>query len=199
MLFIFVGCTKEATHFPSIFELPGAIITSVIDNGLYGHKRKKVKGYVIKHYDVLKKEVTHGGISHILELMQISGVEEKDYFKVQQALHEDSHTMFKNIILSSDAVMNAFSSLYPSKEKTKTINGFTYTQASNMVKKYLNRHFNTFRLSLKDRDGSRLMPLAKKLKIKDSKKQEQFYEKLYDRYDALIIEPVVVGFMMHGL
>ena len=34
-IFLLTACSKEANHLPSIFELPGAIISTGIENSIY--------------------------------------------------------------------------------------------------------------------------------------------------------------------
>ena len=106
--------------------------------------------------------------------------------------------MFQNILLSTEAIMQTFSTLYLPQVKTKTINGFTYNQAYNIVNAHLRKHFETFRLSLQHKTSMGLTPLIKKLHIKNPQKEQQFYRSLWKRYDVLIIEPVVVGVMIRA-
>jgi len=194
--FFILGCSsKDASHLPSVFELPGAIISSTIENTVYSHKRNKVKHYIVDHYDVLKREIKKGEGSHIEVLLAKADIDKEKYSKIKKELQTDYNTMFRNTILSSEAVMNAFGSLYLPKEKTKTMNGFTYTQASHIVKRHLKHHFEAFRLSLKHKKSDGLQGLAGKLHIKE---KERFYKLLYDRYDDLIIEPVVVAVMVRS-
>ena len=194
--FFILGCSsKDASHLPSLLELPGAVISRTIENTVYTHKRNKVKQYIVNHYDVLKREIKKGEGSHIEALLAKADIDKEKYSKTKKELQTDYNTMFRNMILSSEAVMNAFGALYLSKEKTKTMNGFTYTQASNIIKRHLKHHFEAFRLSLKHKKSDGLQGLASKLHIKE---KERFYKLLYERYDDLIIEPVVVAIMVRS-
>ncbi len=41
-----LGCSsKDASHLPSLFELPGAIIGTTIENAAYNTKRQRVQQY----------------------------------------------------------------------------------------------------------------------------------------------------------
>ena len=92
--------------------------------------------------------------------------------------------------------MNSFSALYVPKEKTKKINGFTYTQASNLVKNYLNSNFDEVRLDIKGDTTSHLKNLANLLHIDDLAKEQKFMSVLKSRYIELYEELVVVSVMI---
>ena len=199
IVLLFVGCSsKDANHLPSLWELPGAVIGSAVENSVYAHKRSNVKQYIITHYDVLRQEVKAGDGVHLNAVLNKANIRTSSIATVKKSLQKEHATMFKNTLLSTEAVMQAFGALYLSKEKTKTMNGFTYTQASNMVQAHLKKHFEAFRLSLKHKTITGLAPLTHKLKMKNPNKRNAFYASLWKRYDALIIEPVVVGFMVRG-
>jgi len=197
LLFLNACSTKEASHLPSPLELPIAIISTTIENTLYGHKRSKMKAYIISHYDAIKHDIRLGKGTHLENLLHQADIKTSARSTVKNALQKDYPVMFQNTQLSTEAVMQAFGTLYLPKKKTKTIHGFTYTQAYNIVQSELHKHFEVFRLSLKYQTTTGLLPFIKKLHISNPKKQQHFYESLWKRYDALIIEPVVVSVMMH--
>ena len=197
LLFLNACSTKEASHFPSPLELPGAIISTTVENAFYEHKRSKVKAYIISHYDAIKHDIRLGKGTHIENLLHQADIKASTRSTVKKALQKDYYVMFQNTQLSTEAVMQAFETLYLPKKKTKTMNDFTYTQAYNIVQSELRKHFEIFRLSLKYQTTTGLLPFIKKLHISDPKKQQHFYERLWKRYDALIIEPVVVSVMVH--
>ncbi|HFQ61648.1 MAG TPA: DUF3015 domain-containing protein [Epsilonproteobacteria bacterium] len=199
LIFLFLGCsTKEASHLPSPLELPGAIIGTTIENAFYGHKRSKVKAYIISHYDTIKHDIRLGKGTHLESLLHQADIKTSEKSTVKKELQKEYPVMFQNTQLSTEAVMQAFGTLYLPKKKTKTMHGFTYTQAYNIVQSELRKHFEVFRVSLKYQTTTGLLPLIKKLHINEPKKQQQFYESLWKRYDALIIEPVVVGVMVRA-
>lgn len=198
LLLFLLSCShrNDASHLPSPLELPGAIIGTTIDNAIYGHKRTKVKRYIVAHYDALKPEIKAGDGRHVDALLDVSDIKTSHSSRIKHELQQEFDTMFKNVQLSTEAVMQTFSSLYLPQKGTKTINGFTYTHAYNIVQGYLNENFEVFRLSLKNKTTTGFIPLTKILHINESVKQKYFYESLWKRYDALIIEPVVVTVMV---
>ena len=198
LLLLLHSCSnkKDASHLPSPLELPGAIIGTTIDNAIYGHKRTKVKRYIVAHYDAIKSEIKVGDGKHVDALLDEADIKTSHRIRVKQELHQEFDTMFKNVQLSTEAVMQTFSSLYFPQKGTKTMNGFTYTQAYNIVQGYLNENFEGFRLSLKNHTTQGLISLVHDLNIDDKNKQNLFYESLWKRYDTLIIEPVVVTVMV---
>ncbi|HFU77373.1 MAG TPA: DUF3015 domain-containing protein [Epsilonproteobacteria bacterium] len=196
LLLLLSGCSsKEASHLPSVFELPGAIIGTTLENAMYEHTRAKVKKYIISHYDVLKIEIKIGRGEHLNALLKKANIDASSSLSTKKKLQKEYATMFQNIQLCTEAVMQTFGTLYLPKEKTKTMHGFNYTQAYNIVQAQLNKHFDAFRLSLKHQTTTGIVPLIKKLQITDHTKQKYFYTNLWKRYDALIIEPVVVAIM----
>ena len=197
LLFLNACSTKEASHLPSPLELPGAIISTTVENAFYEHKRSKVKAYIISNYDAIKHDIRLGKGTHIENLLHQAYIKASTMSTVKKALQKDYYVMFQNTQLSTEAVMQAFETLYLPKKKTKTMNGFTYTQAYNIVQSEIRKHFEIFRLSLKYQTTTGLLPFIKKLHISDYKKQQHFYESLWKRYDELIIEPVVVSVMGH--
>ena len=198
VLFLTACSTREASHLPSLLELPGALISSSIENANYGHKRSQVKSYIVTHYNILKQEVRRGDGIHLSELLQIASISTTSRATVKHTIQHDYQTMFRNMTLSTEATMHAFGALYPAKQRTKTTHGFSYTRASGIVQRYLRSHFDTFRTSLQHKSSQGLKPLAQRLRINDPAKRKRFYASLWARYDALIIEPVVVGVMIHA-
>jgi hypothetical protein len=187
--------SKEASHLPSLWELPSAIIGTTIENTMYGYKRSKVKKYVITHYNILKYEIQSGEGIHLDTLLENANIKISKRAEVKKKLQEEYVTMFNSTLLATEAVMQTFEALYLPKEKTKTMHGFSYTQAYNIIQSQLSKHFDVFRLSLEHQTTTGIVPLVKKLHITDSTKQKHFYTNLWKRYDPLIIEPVVVTIM----
>ena len=198
LLLLLISCShkNDASHFPSPLALPGAIIGTTIDNAIYGHKRTKVKRYIVVHYDALKSEINTGDGKYFDGLLNEADIKTSHRSRVKQEIQQEFNTMFKNIQLSTEAVMQTFSSLYLPQKGTKTIHGFSYTQAYNIVQNYLNKNFEIFRLSLKNHTTQGLISFVHKLNMDDKNKQNIFFESLWKRYDALIIEPVVVTVMV---
>ena len=198
VLFLTACSTREASHLPSLLELPGALISSGIENANYGHTRSQVKRYILAHYNILKQEVRRGDGMHLSELLQVARISTTSRATVKHTIQHDYQTMFRNVILSTEAAMHAYGALYPTKKRTKTTHGFSYSRASNIVQRYLRSHFDAFRTSLQHKSSQGLKPLAQRLRINDPAKRKRFYASLWARYDALIIEPVVVGVMVHS-
>ncbi len=198
VLFLTACSSREASHLPSLLELPGALISSGIENANYEHKRSKVKRYIVTHYNILKQEVRRGKGMHLSELLQIARISTQSRATVKHAIQHDYQTMFRNVLLSTEATMHAFGALYPAKERTKTTHVFSHTRASSIAQRYLRSHFDAFRTSLQHKSAQGLKPLAQRLRINNPVKRKRFYTSLWARYDALIIEPVVVGVMVHS-
>ena len=196
-IFLLTACSKEANHLPSIFELPGAIISTGIENTIYSHKRNKIKRYVVLHYDQLDREIAQGkgeALDRLLKRMEIS---RHDTFDIKRKLQKDHATMFRNSELATEAVIQSFSALYPPAKHSKTLNGMKYDQVYMIVSHYIQSHYPQFKKALQRQNPKALSTLADRLHLVDPSKRTRFYRLLLAREDALLIEPVVTGIMIH--
>ena len=196
VFFCLQGCSREASHLPTILSLPKALVTTTIENSIYNARRNKVKEYVVANYDALKTEVRKGQGVHLDELLLVSDVVNKNQVKKQ--LQRDYVTMFENIDLMTESIMQKFTSIYvhESQEKLKTINDFSYTQASNIIKFYLKENLEVFRSAVKNGDPAIIKKLADELNIQKVDHREIFSDYILEKYNNYFIEPVVVGVMV---
>ncbi len=195
-----LGCSsKDASHLPSLFELPGAIIGTTIENARYNAKRERVQQYVTVHYDLLRQEVAQGQGKHLNEVMYLAGVSGVDQPKAVKEIKKDYSTMFHNSLLVSESIASAFGRLYMPKKKTKKMNGFSYTEVRKIIDRYLKKDFETFRLSLKNHSTAETNKLADLLHIRDPGKRKKFLQAFTQQYEPLYIDPVVVGIMIRGI
>ncbi len=197
--FLFLeGCASEPSHLPSVFELPVVIAGSAIENTIYGARRDRVKSYVITHYEGLKEDIKKGEGAHVNALLLKVGVDKNNHQKASGQWQKDYFIMFENKELITESIMRNYSRIYiaSSSKQTKTINGFSYTEASNIIKNYLKHDFEVFHSSIKNKDESGLNALISKLKIQNTENKKLFLEDILTKYDSYFIEPVVVGAMV---
>ncbi len=191
------SCSSKNGDYLNILQLPGAILDSVFDRNSCNIKRKKVEAYATLHYDELKKEIKAKKGKHIDEIMKLAGIEESRYPKIRNQLNKESKTIFHNTQRVTERLVQTMSRLYEVKEKTKEINGFSYTQISEITKEYVESNFETIRLAVRDNKSGIFMALADKLNIKDRKKREAFTHSLkgkhFELYTDLIVVSVMVG------
>ena len=194
-----LGCSsKEASHLPSLLEFPVAVISTAVENTRYNSRRNRVKQYVIAEYESLQTEVRRGRGTHLTELMRITGIKTSQQAKAQQALRRDYNMMFHNTMLITEAVMRAFGSQYMSSQKTKRMNGVSYSEGYRRVERYIKSYFIPFRIAMKQGSDVQLNHLADLLHIRDSVKREKFITMLRGKYNDLYIDTVVVGFMVRA-
>jgi len=195
-----LGCSsKDASHLPSLFELPGAIVSTTIENAAYNAKRNRVQHYVTVHYTLLREEVSQGQGKHLNNVMHLAGVSGTDQPKAAKEIQKDYSTMFQNTLLVSESIASAFGRLYMPKEKTKKMNGFSYTEVRKIIDRYLKEHFETFRLSLKNRSTAETNTLADLLHIRNPEKRKKFLQAFIQQYEPLYIDPVVVSIMIRSI
>ena len=194
---LFWGCSsKNANH---ILVNPISVITNSIENANYNSSRKKVEAYAQRHYDVLKQEVYNGSGQHLNEIMHLANIEKSNYTNVQKQLQKDYKVIFKNSQSVTERIVQSFSQLYIPKKETKKMNGFTYTEAYNIVQNHINHNFEAMRLNVKYHQTTELKKLATKLRITESEKREKFIHALDGKYFQLYVDPLVVFIMIHGI
>ncbi len=190
------SCSREPSHIPSVLSLPKALVTNTIENSVYNAKRRKVKEYVVANYDGLKLEIKNGEGAHLGELLSKANVQDTESTKKQ--LQRDYEVMFENVDLMTESMINKYSFIYisQSREKLKTINGFTYTQASKIISSYLNKNMNDFESALREKNSRNIQSLVDELNIQESDRRKIFLDFILEQHENYFIEPVVVGVMV---
>lgn len=193
------ACSKEASHLPSIFDLPGAA-GSVIENAAYHSKRKKVSHYVSKHYLALRSDVSKGGGQSLEGVFDVANIKHSKRASAIEMLRKGQKETFYNAMLVSDVLINPFAALYvhQSSPKDKRINGFTYLEARMIIQNFADSNFEGLRQSIKQGQGKSLDQLLLKLNIKDAQKQASFRKKAYALYHTIYLEPVTVAIMVNS-
>jgi hypothetical protein len=196
MALTLTSCSSKNGNYLNILQLPGDILDSVFDRNSCNIKRKRVEAYANLHYDVLKEEIKVKKGKHIDEIMKLAGIEESHYSKMRNQLNKDSKTIFHNTQRVTEKLVQNMSRLYEVKEKTKKINGFSYTQISEITKEYVDSNFETIRLAVRDSESEIFIALAEQLNIKDTKKREAFTHSLKGKHFELYTDLVVVSAMV---
>ncbi len=192
------ACTQQASHLPSWWQLPGALIGNTIENAAYNKKRNAVKNYVVKHYDELKMDVQNGTGEHFEKILSLAGIKPADRPNARREIQENYATLFENTDLISNIIMHNYTSLYRDRiyRQTKTINGFSYNQAYQIIQDFIVKDIDGFHHAVKVRNHQYFDDLSKKLTIESSEKNNMFLNHIFDQYDQFFIEPVVVGIMV---
>ena len=199
MALTLTSCSSKNGEYLNILQLPGAILDSVFDNSSSKIKREKVEAYAKLHYDALKKEINLKEGKHLNSILKLAGIEASHYPKIKVQLNKDYKTIFHNTQRVSEKLVQNMSRLYEVKEKTKEINGFSYTQVSEISKKYVESHFEAIRLAVKEGKSEIFIPLAEQLNIKESKKKDTFINSLKGKHFELYTDLVVVAVMVEGI
>ena len=197
ILSLFVACSsKDANH---IFVNPISAVLGGIDNANYSAKEKRVFNYIKKHYTVLKKEITKGEGNHIEEVLRIASIEDSKFPTVKQALKRDYKTIFHNVEIISEPIMRSFSSLYmPKSKEDKTMNGFTYNQAWNIVQRHVDNNYDLLQSNVKNSEHTVLTEIANNLHINNAKKRTPFIHSLDNKYESLYLDLLTTGIMIHS-
>ena len=190
--------TKDGSYF-NILQLPGAILDSVFDNNSCHIKKEKVEAYTKQHYNLLRDEIKAKKGKHIEELMKLAEIKESEYSKMLTQLNKDYKTIFHNRQRVTEKLVQNMSRIYEVKEKTKKINGFSYSQISEITQKYVDTNFEKIRLAIKSSKSEIFVPLAEQLNIKDSTKQKSFINSLREKHFELYDDLLVVAVMMEGM
>jgi hypothetical protein len=199
MALTLMSCSSKNGNYLNILQLPGTLLDSVFDNSSSKIKREKVEAYAKLHYDALKKEIKLKEGKHLDTILKLAGIETSHYSKIKIQLNRDYKTIFHNTQRVSEKLVQNMSRLYEVKEKTKEINGFSYTQISEISKKYVENHFETIRRAIKDSKSEIFVPLAEQLNIKESKKKDAFINSLNGKHFELYTDLVVVAVMVEGI
>ena len=199
LLLLLSACSNNASHLPSPFELPGAIIGSVFENTRHNARQRRVEAYVTQHYLDIRQDVKKGGgkaLEGALNAAKIKAAK-RDATKKDFITNQDVY--FKNTVAVADALINNFASLYVSTSKAdKRINGFTYTEARLVIKDYARQNFEPLRLAIQQGQGDGLEQLASRLNINDAAKRTQFIQKAKPLYKRIYLDLVVVVLMVYS-
>ena len=85
---------RNASHLPSIFQLPGAVIGSVFENTRYKAKRKKVRAFVKDNYEALRTDSESGGGEVLERAFYVAGIEGAKRIQATKAMVENSAKPF---------------------------------------------------------------------------------------------------------
>jgi iron-sulfur cluster repair protein YtfE (RIC family) len=197
--FTLVGCSTKDGSFFNILQLPGKILDSVFDNNSCQIKREKVEKYTKLHYEILREEIKAQKGTHIDELMRLAEIEEQEYATMKKQLKKSYKIIFHNTQRVSEQLVQNMSKLYEVKEKTKKINGFSYTEVLEITKRYVDQNFEKIRLAIKNSETDIFIPLSEELKIKNQKKKEKFIGSLKGEHFELYDDLLVVSVMIKGV
>ena len=196
MALTLMSCSSKNGNYLNILQLPGTILDSVFDNNTSNITREKVETYTKIHYEILRKEIKEKKGKHLDEMMILANIEASQHPQIKAQLHKEHQTIFHNTQRITEKLVQTMSRLYSVKEKTKSINGFSYKELSEITEAYIEKHFEEIRLAVKSKDSTIFIPLAEKLNIKDTDKKEMFIKSLlgqhYELYDDLLVVAVVI-------
>ena len=199
-ILLLTACSHEASHLPSILELPGAVIGSAIDNTVYNNKRKKVESYVAEHYLALRKDVAQQSGETLEGALNRAGLKGEPRLQAKQDLINNQALYFYNPEPVVDNLIYPFAALYTatSSEKDKRINGFTLLEARETIHRFAKQHFEALRQAIAQGSGTALGALSSELHIQTSTQRQAFYAKAQSRYTAIYLDPIVVVLMVHS-
>ena len=195
---LLTGCSQNASHLPSILDIPSAI-GSVFENTSYNAKRKKVANYVMKHYLGLRLDAKQGGGSTLEGALDVAGIKNAKRKDAKQVFVSDQKQIFNNTMLVTDSLVQVFAALYvnESSAKNKKINGFSYIDARKQIIQYAKNNFESLRIAIKQGEGIALGGLMKKLNITDPIKQVLFKKKAKELYYRIYLDIVVTSIMIN--
>ena len=194
---LLIGCgSRGANH---ILIDPISAVIGGIENLNYNAKEKKVAAYAEKHYDVLKEEIKKGEGTHIEKILHIASVNPTQFPSVKVALKRDYSTIFHNVEMISEPIMQSFSRLYmPKSKEDKTMNGFTFTEAWNLVQQEVDKEYELLQSNVKNNQHEVLSNIADKLRIDNANKRKTFVHTLDGKYNTLYLDLLVVAVMIHS-
>ena len=190
---LFLGCSgNNASHLPSILELPGASIGTGVENVIYKSKRKKVSTYVASHIEALRS----GDEATLTKAMAISKVPQKNHPFITKELNNAKSITLNPLLMISEMVTSRYASLYSIKQVDKKINGFTYEEVYTIIQTYVQRHPKSLYEAIKSR--SSLDALMDQLHMNDVSKRADFSSYLHKNYHKFYVEPIVLLLMVHS-
>lgn len=196
LAFSLIACSNNASHMPNVFQLPGAVVGSAIDNAVYNARRNKVTAFVKEHYSEIHQDVMAGGGQHLQQALLVAEIPETKHKQAIQQLISDQTLYFNPSEKVANQLMHGFAALYPVSQASKTINGFSYSQAHQLIENYAKTHSEALKVAIQQGQGDALLGLTKILNISNSATQQQFNASAKAAYVRIYIEPLVVFFMV---
>lgn len=196
LAFLLTACSNNASHLPNVFQLPGAVIGSAVDNAVYNSRHKKVATFVNKHYLEIREDVVNGGGATLTQAMQEAEIPASKHAQVRQQLIADQAQYFNPYEEAANQLMHRFAALYPVSKENKTINGFSYPRARNLISEYANKKPEILRQAIQAGHGAAWNELSTLLNINAPTKRQQFSASAQSSYALIYIEPLVVFFMV---
>ncbi len=194
---LLIGCSSnDSSHLPSIFQLPGAIIGSSVENAIYNAKRRKVEAYVAQHYLAIRQDVLNGGGKSLDGALDTAGEKTDTSGEVAKNFITHYGAIFKNSQLIAERLINPFVTLYGVKQIDKKINGLSYTEAYQIIFDYADSNFEILRVALQKGEGVGLSDLAQQLGIEEQNRRHRFNLEAKSLYETLYLEPLVVALMV---
>ncbi len=193
------GCSQNTSHLPSVFDIP-SVIGSVFENATYSAKRKKVASYVQKHYLGLRDDVSEGGGKVLEGALDVAGIKQSKRDKARQIIISSKKQTYENTLLVTDSLVQVFATLYvnESSAKDKRINGFSYIEARQLIRRYTKNNFEALRIAIKQGEGEALDDLMTQLNIKHTDKRSMFKKKAKSRYHVIYLDIVVTSIMINA-
>ena len=197
-VFLLTSCSQNTNHLPSVFDIP-SVIGSVFENATYSAKRKKVAAYVKKHYLGLRDDVSKGGGKVLEGALDVAGIKQSKRDKARQILISSKKQTYENTLLVTDSLVQVFATLYAneSSAKDKRINGFSYIEARQLIRRYAKNNFESLRVAIKQGRGRALDDLMTRLNIKNANKRSVFKTKAKSRYYTTYLDIVVTSIMIN--
>lgn len=85
-----VACT-EPSHIPNPILLPGAAVSTALENSVYNARRGKVKTYVLENQSGVEADIRAGGGSMLSQAMDLAKVPAPEQPALAQLLRADQH------------------------------------------------------------------------------------------------------------
>jgi hypothetical protein len=206
-LSLITGCsTGGASHLPNIFQLPGAIIGSGVENSAYNAHRRKVESYVVQHYENIRSDAQKGGGQYIENAMDIAGIKAANRERTRRGFIDDYPIIFRNTELVTENLINQFTKLYLVNRQDKRIHGLRYDEALNIIQRFTGRNFEALRQDIGRSQTVRnharnhadaLADLATQLQMTDPVKRRIFIKNARLSYRDIYLNPVVVALMIN--
>ena len=194
-----MSCSSKNGIYLNILQFPGTIFGYDMNCSLPIDKKKKIEEYTKIHYEELREEVKEKKGKHLEQILKLADIKESKYPNVKAQLHKEHNAIFHNTKRITEELVQNISKLYLSKEKSKTINGFSYTELYDSIEVYVEEHFEEIRLAVKSGKSEVFIPLSKKVNIKDKKKEETFINSLSGKHIQLYDDLLVLSIIMYKM
>ena len=94
-LVVAAGCASGPSHIPPAWQLPGAAISTAMENATYAQRRSAVKAHVDHSLEDLKHEAATGkGGTSIAQGMRLAGVKGTKQGALIAVLKDDYQSLF---------------------------------------------------------------------------------------------------------